>query len=495
MLDNLAVTPPPMQSQSAHPPDATVVSTVLLSALAGGMAWGIRGQYGHETGAMIAGLLVGLVLVLQLGRGLTALGAIRAVAMATIAMGFGGSMTYGQTVGLTHDAALVGNWAALRWGLLGLAIKGGLWIGFCGLFLGAGLGGVRYRWREMVGIMAGLLVCYAVGVWLLNRPFDPGNKVLPRIYFSASWEWLPQATLKPRPECWGGFLFALVGGMLWMGRFKRDGLAVRMALWGLSGGALGFPIGQCIQAFHAWNPQLFAEGFGARLQGVMNWWNWMETTFGFVMGGTLGFGLWRNRQRIAEATGKEEAPLPWGVEFIWVAVHTILMVWEEFGSVGWINAFYDPGLILGFIPMVAVVSGRWWPFWLALPVTVIPIAGKTLRNLVMEASWMTPWVGWTVFVVGPVGVAILLAWRLGRRARAGAGAATVAAPMLLATAGMYFGLNYAFFRFPWPWQPWTARTPNSLFFIVALLALLALAHRRGKTSGSDADGRVSEEVS
>ena len=34
-------------------------------------------------------------------------------------------MTYGQTVGLTHDAELVGNWQALGWGLLGLFIKGG----------------------------------------------------------------------------------------------------------------------------------------------------------------------------------------------------------------------------------------------------------------------------------------------------------------------------------------------------------------------------------
>ena len=34
---------------------------MLFTALAGGMGWGIRGQYGHETGAMLAGLLVALV--------------------------------------------------------------------------------------------------------------------------------------------------------------------------------------------------------------------------------------------------------------------------------------------------------------------------------------------------------------------------------------------------------------------------------------------------
>ena len=81
---------------------------VLFAAMAGGMAWGIRGQYGHETGAMIAGLLVSLTLVFLLCPGASLLNVARAVALGTVAMGFGGSMTYGQTVGLTHDAPLVG---------------------------------------------------------------------------------------------------------------------------------------------------------------------------------------------------------------------------------------------------------------------------------------------------------------------------------------------------------------------------------------------------
>src|SRR6187200_2994440 len=108
---------------------------LLCGAMAGGMGWGIRGQYGHETGAMMTGLLVGLTLILLFCSRWTPLGAVRAAAMMTVAIGFGGSETYGQTVGLTHDPPLVGNWAALSWGLLGLAIKGGVWIGFAGAFL------------------------------------------------------------------------------------------------------------------------------------------------------------------------------------------------------------------------------------------------------------------------------------------------------------------------------------------------------------------------
>ena len=102
------------------------------------MAWGIRGQYGHETGAMIAGLLVCLTLVLILCPQANAQSVLRALAWGAVAMGIGGSMTYGQTVGLTHDGPLLGHKAALRWGMLGLAIKGGVGIGFGGGVLGLG---------------------------------------------------------------------------------------------------------------------------------------------------------------------------------------------------------------------------------------------------------------------------------------------------------------------------------------------------------------------
>jgi len=50
-----------------------------------------------------------------------------------------------------------------------------------------GLGGIRYRAREMLLLMFGLVIAYFLGVFLLNKPFDPANKVLPAIYFSDHW--------------------------------------------------------------------------------------------------------------------------------------------------------------------------------------------------------------------------------------------------------------------------------------------------------------------
>ncbi|MCA9449752.1 MAG: hypothetical protein KC931_21705, partial [Candidatus Omnitrophica bacterium] len=266
---------------------------VLFAALAGGMAWGIRGQYGHETGAMIAGLLVSLVLVFLLSPRTNSLAMVRAVAWGTVAMGVGGTMTYGQTLGLTQNAEVIGNWSALRWGLLGCAIKGGIWIGFGGVFLGMGLSGVKYRAKDLWVLMLALVGAYYIGHALLNRPFDPANRELPSLYFSEAWHWTPEKEgMNPRRESWGGLLFALATLTAYVGWQRKDRLALNMALWGVLGGALGFPGGQTLQAYHAWNPEVFSQGIWTELDRYMNWWNNMETTFGTIMGATLGLGLW-----------------------------------------------------------------------------------------------------------------------------------------------------------------------------------------------------------
>ncbi len=450
---------------------------MLFAAMAGGMAWGIRGQYGHETGAMIAGLLVGLVLALSFRPQGNAMSVARAVAWCTVAMGFGGSMTYGQTVGLTHDAALVGHWDALGWGMLGLAIKGGIWIGFAGIFLGMGLGGVRYGTREMTLVMSGLLVLFALGIWVLNEPFDPANKILPKLYFSDDWRWEPDAQLKPRRELWGGLLFALLGLFAYVGWRRREGLAWRLGGWGVLGGALGFPMGQCLQAYHAWNLDYFRSGAWAKIDPLLNWWNFMETTFGAVMGAMLGLGLWLNRRRIAAMREEHETPMPSVVEWSLLAIHLSMLVGVEFFSVRWIDALYDYGLILGFIPAVAVAGARWWPYLVMLPITAIPIAGKTLRRLASLENSIAPWLGWLFYVVLPLAAVTAAAIFFARTSAKSRPAESFLRPVLLLTAWLYFGLNYAFFHFPWPWATWTTRTPNSLVYIVCVLGLTVAALR------------------
>lgn len=456
--------------------DVPLWKPVLFAALAGGMAWGIRGQYGHETGAMIAGLLVSLTLVYLLFPRASLPSAARAVAWGTVAMGFGGSMTYGQTLGLTQNAEVLGNWEALRWGLLGTAIKGGAWIGFAGVFLGIGLGGKRYRPLEMALLMLGLVAAYYVGIALLNSPLDRAEKIVPAIYFSASWYWEPEAeALKPRPECWGGLWLALAVMLTYTGWRRKDGLAWRLGLWGVLGGALGFPLGQCLQAYHAWNLESFREGLWKTLDPNMNWWNMMETTFGAIMGGTLGLGLWLNRKRIQPVDDAETRPMLLPIELLLLAVHISLLFAVEFREIGWVDALYDPGVILGVIPMVVIAGGRWSPYLMLLPVTLMPIAGKTIKELVYSVEAINAPVGWIIYAIVPLLIATAVAIHYGFQSTAERCGREFARRSLLLCAWMYFCLNFAYFRFPWPWSEWTSRTPNGIIFTICVLGLTWLA--------------------
>ena len=56
-------------------------------------------------------------------------------------------------------------------------------------------------------------------------------------------------------------------------------------------------------------------------------------------------------------------------------------------------------------------------------------------------------------------------------------------PTLVTMAWLYFGLNLAFFRFPWPWAEWTARTPNALVFLACAIVVTLLAGRRRAGEG------------
>ena len=130
-----------------------------------------------------------------------------------------------------------------------------------------------------------------------------------------------------------------------------------------------------------------------------NWWNIMETTFGTVMGAVLGLGLWLNRRRIAVSSEPDVSPLPGWLIGLLLAVHVSLLVLVEFESnifdskLKWIDGVYALGLMMGLIPLVMCVRGRWWPYLQLLPITLLPIAGKTLRAVAdpinPSVSWLT----------------------------------------------------------------------------------------------------------
>lgn len=538
---------------------------ILFTAMAGGMGWGIRGQYGHETGAMIPGTLVSLTVCFILCRRMPVDQLVRTVALAIVAMGIGGSMTYGETVGLTHDTPLRGNVEAWRWGMLGLAIKGGIWISFFGTFLGMGLSGRLYTSRNMIALTLAALGAYFMGINTINYPFRPyevdakfdygmdgsqmvhvnrfaggkGNlqeaseKALPYLYFSDHWDWEPYNTIRPRWENWGGQLLALFAVFIYVGWWRGDKLARNMAMWGFIAGAIGFPTGQSVQSYYQWNPEVFQENESLKwIFGhlSMNWWNTMETTFGTVMGGLVGLGLWFNRKKIggliSSDTPRSYIAMP--VEALLLAIHVACLAYFEFYFVAhrdhYNDALYEQGLVMAFIPFVLIVGGRFSPYLIMFPVVLQTIAGRTLQgrlykqiyddngtseriyneqatiNLpLLDVDPHVPFViGWLIYFIIPMGIALYSTWYFYNKHKTKTTDSTFTGTALLIMGWLFFYLNFVFWGCPWwrwsdfsswPWEKWGGpNTMNALFVIymsslTCMVCLGCWRDRRRERSG------------
>ena len=253
-----------------------------------------------------------------------------------------------------------------------------------------------------------------------------------------------------------------------------------MALVGIVAGGIGFPCGQCVQAFHAWNRDLFETGalnsFDSYLRHI-NWWNMMEITFGAISGFFLAAGLWLNRQLIsdAETDDEEVAEISPAWESVLFACHVFLLVSSEFLSMRILSLYQAFGLILCALPLMGVMGGRYWPYLFALPIVAVPIAGKTLRQLSYENSEVETLSGWIMFVIVPIAVALTAALWLAHLGKQGQTSRQFARIGLIITTWLYFCLNFAFFRNPWPWAEWTGRTPSGIIFIVCSLSLTLAA--------------------
>ena len=137
---------------------------VAIPGVAMCLGWGLAGQYGGAFGAMIPGVLGALALVLVARRRLGT-SQVWAVAMAgALGFGIGGDETYGQTIGLTAHAQTA------AWGYIGLFLKGAVWGGIGGLFVGSALGNRRYTTAQLLIALNVALALSFVGYRLVNEP-------------------------------------------------------------------------------------------------------------------------------------------------------------------------------------------------------------------------------------------------------------------------------------------------------------------------------------
>lgn len=253
---------------------------VLIPAVVMSLGWGLRGYIGGGPfGAMIPGALVTLMICQYLGYGARASAAV--VAFGAFGVGFGGLMTYGQTLGLlrTDDT--------FSWGLTGTTLKGGVWGLLGGAVIGLGFATRHIPRRQVVIAFLFMLAGVIVGIHEINAP--------KLIYFS-------DPVNKPRDESWAGLLLGALAllGYLRLAAPNWVWIPATFAAYGLVGGAIGFGPGSLFIAIQA------------RISDTWSWmpfWKYMEFFFGFSFGTALGLCAWRLRQRLAPL-GATDGPPP-----------------------------------------------------------------------------------------------------------------------------------------------------------------------------------------
>ncbi|MCC6145769.1 MAG: hypothetical protein IT368_18335 [Candidatus Hydrogenedentes bacterium] len=251
---------------------------VFFPAIAMLLGWGLRGYIGGGPfGALIPGCYVALCLCLLLGYSKEA--AAMAALFGAVGIGYGGDMTYGQTLGFLSQPGNV--W----WGLVGCLLKGGVWGLLGGAVLGIGLTRWRFNQRHLVIAFLLSILAFYIGIKLINEP-----KIL---YFS-------DPVNKPRDESWAGLLFAAIAILGYL-RLCGEPIAIplRFAAWGALGGAAGFAGGAL------W--MVVGPGYPAVGKWI-GWWKSMEFSFGFLLGAALGWAAWRNRDALQEDAVRKDSP-------------------------------------------------------------------------------------------------------------------------------------------------------------------------------------------
>ncbi|MBI1953900.1 MAG: hypothetical protein HYS41_07240 [Candidatus Omnitrophica bacterium] len=323
-------------------------------ALALALAWGLRGQHGHERGAAIVGAMAGLSLAAATG------GArwIGAAVIGSLGFAIGGALSYGRFVHLAYE----GSWEAI--GSLGLIGLG--WGGLGCLGLGLGLGIARYRPWERAALAGGLfLVWFLVDRLLwghLKGPQDLATRELMAVVLLGAWA-----------------LFSA-----YVGAWRQDKDSLKLAAIGGAGFGLGFPLA-------AW-----VQGLGGLSGLPVDWWKMGEHLIGLLGGVTLAAAV----QILPPTWNLPLAIRPWErwLAFVWllwllpvwliannldywIAERALLPLWA--GKVVWSLLFLIlAGLILyGFFE---IRRGR------AFVTSWLP---KRLRGIFLAFLWITTVIG------------------------------------------------------------------------------------------------------
>lgn len=282
----------------------------LAVALAHCIGWGVRGQWGHESGAMIPGALSALAAVLFAGRPGWLQRFLPFTFFAAIGWAFGGSMSYMKVLGFT----LSGSAPDIFYGFAMTFVIGVLWglPGGAALALPAVLDTRRLKefFGPILAVCAAWLVLGQITEWLGWDPnwYDsdwlavslalfalvayrlwrgPSFAVSVMLHMVVGW-WagflLLTVVLRlhmspPRGDNWSGSL-GLCAALVWF--LYRNGLraaAQASLITGVASG-IGFIIG------------LWVKDWGIATGIITNWHSLLEQTYGFIAGLGVALSAW-----------------------------------------------------------------------------------------------------------------------------------------------------------------------------------------------------------
>jgi len=236
----------------------------MFVAVAVGLGWGIRGDFGHLIGAMYPGAVLALALCYVSGQRALFKWMPFLSAISAVAIGTGGHMSYGILHGYAQSDTLV-NYA---YGFFTLFLQGAAW---------------------------GVFGCAAVGLLLEENRLKPGEwaAAILTILFSGAAVYVLVVVLlgfhinPPRSDASIGFTGAALGLFLWL-IFNKKQLGLRAATLGYIGFGLGMSVGRLFGNI----ANVFTTfPFGGVGPFSINHWNVMEVSVGLIGGFTFAWGM------------------------------------------------------------------------------------------------------------------------------------------------------------------------------------------------------------
>jgi hypothetical protein len=226
---------------------------VIVIALTFALAWGLRGQHGHEKGSALVGAMAGLCFAAVTGGSRW----IGSAVIGSLSFALGGSLSYGKFVQLAYQ----GSWEAI----VSLIVIGVVWGGLGALGLGLGLALSKYKVWERGVIAGGLfLVWFLVDRLLWYRMTGPND-------------------LATRELMAGILLGAWVFLCAYVGVWRGDRTSLRLAVAGAIGFGVAFPIA-------AW-----LQGVGNMTGWPIDWWKIAEHMIGLFGGFAIALAA-KNQQ-------------------------------------------------------------------------------------------------------------------------------------------------------------------------------------------------------